>query len=47
MELDNYPNFDYIIENNGTLEELKSKVQLVYKSIKNLNIANRRIIIGN
>lgn len=47
MELDNYPNFDYIIENNGTLEELESKVQLVYKSIKNLNIANRRIIIGN
>lgn len=47
MELDNYPNFDYIIENNGTLEELESKVQLIYKSIKNLNIANRRIIIGN
>jgi hypothetical protein len=33
-ELDNYPNFDYIIENNGTLEELESKVRLIYNSIK-------------
>lgn len=34
IELDNYPNFDYVIENNGTLEELESKVRLIYNSIK-------------
>lgn len=34
IDLDDYLNFDYIIENDDTLEELRSKVKLVYKSIK-------------
>ena len=37
-ELDKYLNFDYIIENDGTLEELESKVKLIYNSIKNFKL---------
>ncbi len=32
--LDNYQNYDYIIKNNGTLDELKEKVINVIKDVK-------------
>lgn len=32
--LDNYNNFDYIIENDGSLEDLEGKVKLIYSHLK-------------
>lgn len=32
--LDNYSNFDYVIENNGTVNELESKVYKILKGVK-------------
>lgn len=35
IDLDNYNNYDYIITNDGTLEELKEKVQKIIEVIEN------------
>ena len=35
IALDNYDKFDYIVENNGTLEELNEKIVNIVKEIEN------------
>ena len=35
--LDNYTDYDYFIDNNGTLEELESKAKALLKKIGEVN----------
>lgn len=40
-DLDNYKDWDYVIENNGTYEQLKKKVEKIGKQLqKNLSLQN-------